>query len=287
VGDAASDLLDIPDNRCFDKEYAAIDRPVPRNAQTPRQGRRSENLAPAGCTVVMLADRRLTQWLRIVGDAVVETVYPRRCAGCGRRGRWVCDECARSVRRFAPPWCERCGAPAGLAVCRCADLPGTIAVIRSAALDEAWLRDAIRSFKYAGETARADHLAALLVPLLADLPSVDGLVPVPLHPRRERRRGYNQARKLGARVAAASGIALDEVLVRTRSTAQQVGLDAAARRANVRGAFAVRAGRNVRGGSYLLIDDVLTTGATLGNCADTLVTAGAAWVGAMTLARED
>jgi ComF family protein len=228
---------------------------------------------------------RLTNLLRVAGDAAIETVYPRRCAGCGRRGRWVCDECDAALRRFAPPWCARCGAPPTLIACRCADLPAALTVVRSAASDDGWLKVAIRSFKYGGESARAEHLGALLVPLLGDLPPFDALVPVPLHPRRERRRGYNQARLL-AQAAGGQSIPVENVLLRIRPTDQQVGLDAETRRTNVRGAFAVRAGASVRGRRFVLVDDVLTTGSTLGNCADTLVAGGAAWVGAVTLARE-
>jgi ComF family protein len=158
--------------------------------------------------------------------------------------------------------------------------------VRSAATDEGWLRAAIRSFKYAGESARAEHLGALLVPLLADLSPFDALVPVPLHSKRERQRGFNQARLLARHAGAGLAIPVADALVRTRWTGQQVGLSADARRANVRGAFAVRPGQVVEGTRFVLIDDVLTTGSTLANCAESLLAAGASWVGAATLARE-
>jgi ComF family protein len=224
--------------------------------------------------------------LRRGGDVVIETFYPRRCAGCGRRGKWVCAACDAQVRRFAPPWCERCGAPSSLIPCRCAELTESLSVLRSAALDEGWLRHAVRSFKYAGESARAGHLGDLLPPLIAELPPFDALVPVPLHRGRQRKRGYNQARLLANAVNRATNQPVVEALVRFRATAQQVGLNAEARRANVREAFAVREGADISGGRFVLVDDVLTTGSTLGQCAETLVAAGAVWVGAVTLARE-
>ncbi|HEY7035933.1 MAG TPA: ComF family protein [Thermomicrobiales bacterium] len=232
------------------------------------------------------AMRRVTAILRLTGDAAVEALYPRRCAGCGRRGYWVCADCDAALRRFARPWCDRCGAPPDLIPCRCTELPDALAIVRSVALDDGWLRSAVRSFKYAGESARADHLGALLLPLLADLPPFDALVPVPLHRQRERRRGYNQARLLAEAAAHTDSFRVEEPLLRTRPTHQQVGLDAEARRANVRGAFAVKTGTAVHGKQFVLVDDVLTTGSTLGNCAETLVAGGAAWVGAVTLARE-
>lgn len=229
---------------------------------------------------------RLGEALRRGGVLVIETVYPRRCAACGRRGAWVCADCDNELRRFTAPWCERCGAPVSLVPCRCAELTSSLTVVRSAALDEGWLRIAIRSFKYAGEAARAEHLSDLVVPLVEELPEFDGLVPVPLHRSRQRRRGYNQAGLLATAVGRASDVPVLDALIRHRATAQQVGLDADARRANVVDAFAVREGVAVAGKRLVLVDDVLTTGSTLGQCADTLMTAGAAWVGALTLARE-
>jgi ComF family protein len=233
-----------------------------------------------------VAIRRLATVIRAAGDAVVETLYPRRCAGCGRRGYWVCGDCDAALPRFASPWCERCGAPRAQLACRCAELPGALTAVRSAALDEGWLRAAVRSFKYGGESARSEHLGTLLPPLLRDLSPFDALVPVPLHRQRERRRGYNQARLLADVAAASLSVPVENLLLRVRPTDQQVGLDAEARRANVRGAFAVRENSTVQGRRFVLIDDVLTTGSTLGNCAETLVAAGASWVGAVTLARE-
>jgi ComF family protein len=165
-------------------------------------------------------------------------------------------------------------------------LPVALAAVRSAALDEGWLRAAVRGFKYSGETARAEHLGAMLPPLLADLPPFDALVPVPLHPRRERRRGYNQARLLAIMAGRATAIPVEDALVRTRATDQQVGLDAESRQSNVRGAFATRDDAAVSGRRFVLVDDVFTTGSTLGNCAEALLAGGAAWVGAVTLARE-
>jgi ComF family protein len=159
-------------------------------------------------------------------------------------------------------------------------------VVRSTALDDGWLRAAVRSFKYSGETARSGHLGDLLSGVLVELPSFDALIPVPLHPRRQRQRGYNQAYLLAKAAGDRAAMPVEQLLVRTRATDQQVGLDAESRRANVRGAFAIKADADVAGRRFVLVDDVLTTGSTLGNCATTLVAGGAAWVGAVTLARE-
>ena len=220
-------------------------------------------------------------------SAVVDAVYPPRCAAvdCGRRGTWLCPDCDAALRRLAPPWCARCGDPVGPGRCRCADLVPELAAIRSLAPFGGWLRDAIIAFKYQDEWARAAHLGTLLELPLASLGTVDALVPVPLHPARERRRGYNQAALLARQAGHAARVPVLEALVRVRDTPQQVGLEAAARHANVAGAFAMRDGGHVAGLRVVLIDDVLTTGATLGACAETLLAAGAAEVRAVTLAR--
>jgi competence protein ComFC len=149
------------------------------------------------------------------------------------------------------------------------------------------MKEAIRDFKYSGESARAQHLGDLLVPLLCDFDAIDLIIPVPLHPSRERERGYNQSKLLAERTGKLTGLSVAQSLDRSRRTAQQVGLDARSRRENVRGAFAIRPGVDVKDLRCVLVDDVSTTGSTLGNCAQTLKLAGAAWIGAVTLAREE
>lgn len=238
---------------------------------------------------------------RFVGDGVdawrrgwvaarsfaVETVYPRRCAGCGRRGAWVCDDCRRNLPLFGPPWCDGCGVPPALGRCRCGSLPPGVDGARSVGPFGGWLRDAILDFKYRDERARAEHLGDELATVVARLPAVDALVPVPLHPGRERRRGYNQAALLAKRVAAVTGTPTVEALTRVRAAPRQVGSGASQRHANVEGAFALHpSAPAVAGRTLVVVDDVLTTGATVGACAEVLRAAGAAEIWVATLARE-
>ncbi len=219
-------------------------------------------------------------------STLVEVVYPRRCAGCGRRGTWVCDACDAALLRFDAPWCDRCGVPVAIGPCRCADLSPSIDAVRAAAPFEGWLREAIIGFKYREEWSRAEHLAAVLLPALHGCGGFDALVPVPLHPGRLRQRGFNQSALLAHHAGAALGIPVREVLERLRATPQQVRLDAAQRRANVAGAFAVARAVDLNGQRLALVDDVITTGSTLAACAAALRSSGARHVCAATLARE-
>ena len=150
------------------------------------------------------------------------------------------------------------------------------------------VREAVHAFKFGGKRALALPLGDLLAETRALLPidAVDLLVPVPLHRRRERERGFNQSRLLARRVACAWGVPLRaDVLARAAATLPQTDLGAAERRANVRGAFALRRPDAVAGRHVVLVDDIMTTGATAGACAALLQEAGAATVGVVTVAR--
>lgn len=151
------------------------------------------------------------------------------------------------------------------------------------------LRATIHRFKYGKERARAAQLGVLLLPLLADLPPAVAAArprvsPVPLSAARRRERGYNQAEELARVLADARDLPLDRHLLRARATRPQVGLDRPARHQNVRGAFRWQ-GAPLAGAPLLLVDDVLTTGATADECAAVLKAAGASWVGLLTVAR--
>jgi ComF family protein len=229
--------------------------------------------------------------LRHTRRMLLDLIFPPRCAGCGRRGAWLCGACLSQVAPLAPPWCQQCGRPwpAGQRRCRfCRQ--GDLAALdwaRAAYPHSGAIRAAIHRFKYAGDLARAESLAALLTPLLAQAPasvSLPRVVPVPLSAVRQRERGYNQAAELARLLAQARGWPLDTRLVRVRATPPQVGLDRAARQENVRGAFAWR-GDTLAGQRVLLVDDVMTTGATANECAATMKAAGALWIGLVTVAR--
>jgi ComF family protein len=152
------------------------------------------------------------------------------------------------------------------------------------------MREALHAFKFAGKSSLAGPLGDLLAEVGAALlprEDVDCLVPVPLHPLREAERGFNQSLLLARRVSRRWGIPVaDGVLKRVRVTRPQTDLSARERRANVRGAFAFRRAEAMAGAHLLLIDDILTTGATVSECARVLLCEGRARaVGVLAVAR--
>ena len=223
----------------------------------------------------------------------VDLVFPPRCAGCGGFGGFLCDACLDRTAEALPPRCDVCWMPAerpgtAAACSRCRAGQPAFRAARSAFVYEGAAREAVHALKYDGVSSLARPMAHLMFERLVDWkPPVDALAPVPLAGRRRRTRGYNQSELLARELARLTGLRLERrALVRQRAGAPQVGQpDEEARRRNVSGAFAP--GPVSVKGSVLLIDDVLTTGATLDACARVLLGGGAEAVFALTFARED
>lgn len=211
-------------------------------------------------------------------------MFPPACAGCGRRGHWVCDECHPTIPPLDNVACTRCGA-IRTSECVCAHIPDALMAIQSAHPFEGWVRNAVHSFKYEGERARARHLGDLLVPLLPTGANVDAVIPVPLHPKRMRARGFNQAALLATRLAESRDRIPVMEIERQGSVTPQVGLTSAQRSANVAGAFVVTDPRRLAGLDIALIDDVVTTTATMTACARAIADAGAASIRCLSVAR--
>ena len=220
-------------------------------------------------------------------EAVIDLLLPPRCGGCGAAGSLYCALCRGRTRRLEEPTCARCGAEVehARATCGCRARLRALTRLRSTAAYEGPVEKALHRFKYEGRRPLHRPLAMLLAEHLA----VEGLAAeavtwVPLHPARQRRRGYNQAELLGRELARLCGLPALAGLVRLRDTPPQVGLDRLRRQANVAGAFGWE-GPELGRRSLLLVDDVATTGATLEACAGALKAAGAGPVIGFTVAR--
>jgi len=228
--------------------------------------------------------------------AALDLVFPPLCPVCdsilgaGRRDP-ICGGCWEGFDRITPPWCRCCGAPLTTeGLCGpCRIQRPSFAYARAAVFYGDLVREAIHAFKFGGRRALATPLGDLIAGIsFAALPGAapDGLLPVPLHPSRARERGYDQALLLARSLGRAWGVpVVAGALVRTVPTQPQTDLDAPARRRNVRDAFAVRRPELIADRHVALVDDVLTTGATTGECARSLYRAGAATVGVLTVAR--
>ncbi|MGI8482920.1 MAG: ComF family protein [Thermomicrobiales bacterium] len=137
------------------------------------------------------------------------------------------------------------------------------------------MADAIKLMKYEDESARAEHLGGYLAEVIGTLGGADALIPVPLHPRKLRERGYNQSQLLAERAGKALGIPVQPLIMLHRVTSSQVGLKGTERLAKVMNAFSIDSGYVPRvDGRYVLIDDVRTTGSTLNACVSALAGAG-------------
>jgi ComF family protein len=211
-------------------------------------------------------------------------VLPSRCAGCGLPGRPLCDSCASSLRRVAPPVCERCGCPGAWPVRRCVECAGrrlAFARARGAVVYDAHARTIVSAWKERGRRDLAGLLAAIVVDTVAR-PDVDALTFVPGDRERGRERGHVPAARLAQSLGERWAHPVSELLVRVGHRGRQAGLPRAERLGNVRGAFASIGEAPRRVG---LVDDVYTTGATASACATVLRRSGAARVEVVCLAR--
>jgi ComF family protein len=232
-------------------------------------------------------------------NRLLDAVYPPRCVVCQRVGAFVCADCLNSMHPPEAPTCAHCSASipdAGYPTPRlCLDCAAGRGVqhlngVRVATDYSGAARTALLALKFAGQRRVAEPLATLMVaPFECDIRSADLVIPVPLHPDRQRERGYNQAELLARALARTEGLRVrTDVLERTRATAAQTRLSREDRRRNVAGALALTspaAATAVAGKRILLVDDVTTTGSTLDSAAEPLRAAGAASIWGLALAR--
>jgi ComF family protein len=224
--------------------------------------------------------------------------YPPLCTVCSasvEAGEYVCASCLDKAPRIRPPFCAKCSEPfsgaitGSFACANCAHrtvhFDAAVSVYRSRGI----VRKLVHEFKYGRRQFLRHALGRWLAETLDDARlrdrHFDMIVPVPLHPARERERGFNQAALLADVMSRDAEIPLRDLLQRVRYTTTQTEFDRNERMENLRGAFRLRKNRDVRDSRVLLVDDVLTTGSTLSECARVLKEAGAISVHAATAAR--
>lgn len=206
-------------------------------------------------------------------DLLTEFVFPPTCAGCNSAGSWLCAMCSERLVDLDGPGTRE---PTGT------DFSPFELHARFVYVEP--VRRAIHLLKYERQRARSEWFASQLEPLVA--PLIDGhsvLQPVPLTSRRQRDRGFNQSTEIARHLSKRLGIPMRDDLSRTRETRPQVELSGLERVANVRGAF--RADAQFDGCRVLLVDDVITTGATMRECASACFEAGAESVVGLAIAR--
>lgn len=230
-----------------------------------------------------------------LGDAVLDFVYPARCALCGAplgdEERVVCERCWGKVQIIDGPHCRRCGSPLEAAAARCdhcAERAFRFHRGRVLSSFDETVQALIHLLKYKGKRSVGRRLGRMLGEVLASedvMEDVDLIAPVPLHRSREKERGYNQSLLLATEIGRCLGVPVEKrILIRARRTASQTKLSAEERVKNVSGAFRVLHAESITGMRILLVDDVLTTGATLNACTEALTEAGAEGVCVATVA---
>src|SRR5438477_395894 len=240
----------------------------------------------------------LARALPEIFSATTSLFYPATCVVCSANidgAEYLCADCRQRAPRIVPPFCAKCSEPFSGAITQvfsCANCEHralhfdcAVAAYRSRGL----VRNVLHQFKYDKQRHLRYPVAQWLGESLQDARlrgrRFDLIVPVPLHPARERERGFNQAALIAQLLADSAAIPSRPVLERIRYTTTQTAYDRAERMENLAGAFRLRKNRDVRGLRVLLIDDVLTTGSTLSECARVLRRAGAVSVHGVTAAR--
>ena len=213
---------------------------------------------------------------------------PMRCVSCDREGEYVCAACEPALPRLRGDCCRYCATPGPRDSCEaCAAARPAFEKIIAPYLMDGAVRVAVHDLKYRNLRAAAPALGRLMARCLRESGiEADIVMPVPIHPKRERQRGYNQSRHLATAIAKETGLPIDvRALSKARDTEPQVSMtNDVDRRSNLNEAFKCASG--LPGARVLLIDDVVTTGSTMAACAEAVKSAGAEAAYGLALARE-
>lgn len=222
--------------------------------------------------------------------AALDLLFPQKCIGCGKEGKLICISCQKSLPRIIPPVCPKCGKsqPSAIACPACTIWKSSIDGIRSPFKFDGLMREAVHQFKYKNLRALSQTLGFLLADYFVNYPlPAEVIVPVPLHPKRLKERGYNQSGLLAQELGRIVNLPVqNNYLVRKKFVLPQAKTKSLEeRRHNVMQAFSC-VNPEIKDKKVLLIDDVSTSGATLDDCAAALKSAGAISVWALALTRE-
>ena len=239
----------------------------------------------------------MTRPITTIAKNFINLLYPLHCAGCktpleALNGSGICRSCDRQIKRNPRPYCALCGRSVRSANELCGECART-----APAFDRAWsaylyegvLKELIHLFKYRGKLALSGALSDKLIAFIKDneevIEGIDIITFVPLHNSWLNERDYNQSGILAAAISREFKIPVSKAIEKTFKTRRQNELSRDGRLANLAGAFRIKEESDIDGLKILLIDDVMTTGATLNECAKTLKSAGAGEVRCLTLAR--
>jgi len=234
-------------------------------------------------------------------NRILDWVYPPVCVSCrallplNESARFLCSLCLAGFLRIKPPVCKKCGNPVDSAADVCEYCAGRLYYIEgnhSAFFYDEQMRGVIHNMKFRADRRAAVGLGQLwgacaeggLFEIPAEYKSA-ALVPLPMHKKKRNERGFDQAEIMAGALADVFSLPMEKALIRANDTPPQAGLSPNKRIENVRGAFVVDGKIFEKGKRYIIIDDIFTTGASVNECAKTLISAGSEAVFALTLAK--
>lgn len=238
----------------------------------------------------------MVDFLKKIAESFLNALYPVKinCIFCGKKiekGIPVCGECLSKLEIISSPFCEKCGKPLYndlSSYCYdCKRKKHYFEKARAYGVYEGVLKGLIHEFKYNKDRRFSAFFGEKLFEAYerSGFSDIDLIVPVPLHKKREEKRGFNQSLLLAKELGERAKIEVRDTLIRIRNTGHQTALPREKRDENVRDAFRINAGYPVEGKNVLLVDDVYTTGNTADECAKALLSGGARKVYVITLAR--
>jgi ComF family protein len=244
----------------------------------------------------------IKEYFKKYTNEILDLIYPKICFCCKEKipsqsEKYLCEKCLGKLEKLIPPFCISCGIPiseqiSGDKFIKCPECLGQNYYFKkghTASLYDGLIKECVHSYKYNSHTYLGKTLAGIMADFALKnikLNEIDCIVPVPLHWKKMRDRGFNQSAILGRILSKRTGIRFsDKGLLRIKSMPSQVKLSRNERIQNLKGAFSIKDSNYFIGKKILLVDDVFTTGATMNECAKTLMNGGAKEVYAFSLSR--